>query len=450
MTIEAELINKLIEELKANDSIPAIEYDSPPKEPKTAIEELVKLGEVVVECLIELLENRSKYSCLYANKILGEIRDPRAVQPILGILSGDEFYNNFEMDDESDQPIIALHKIGMSALEPTLEYLKKELENRYEPNICTALKILAGIKDEKSFSTLVEMLNYQSEELEFAIVQPTAIELLGEYGDRRAVDHLVKLLENKDAREDAIKSIRKLVSTHEYRKIIAPYAFKYLDEQSEKINQTLKKLEYALYCPNYEGDDAEKFNFIAQELRILENIKTLLESALYLAEYEGVISDKEYWNSWKIVLKLGHRRWKLEERNKEEKKIIDGYIPGPVLIKETRSYRGLTSISDSDEQSKLDSLRSQINNWLKKQNFQVLKRHNSFYARKGSKNKRKGCYIYIGKEKRIWGEVHLTLWGEGWTANQAQKFNKSFWQNTYNIVVELVDKKKLQIETLKE
>jgi len=453
MTIEAELINKLIEELKANDSIPAIEYDSPPKEPKTAIEELVKLGEVVVECLIELLENRSKYSCLYANKILGEIRDPRAVQPILGILSGDEFYNNFEMDDESDQPIIALHKIGMSALEPTLEYLKKELENRYEPNICTALKILAGIKDEKSFSTLVEMLNYQSEEPKFAIVQPTAIELLGKYGDRRAVDHLVKLLENNDTREDAIKSIRKLVSTQEYRKIIAPYIPEYLDESRKKIEQSLKQLEYAHYPPKFEGDDADKFNFIAQELRILENLEDLLESAIAITEYEGVISDKEYWNSRKVVLKLGHRRWKLQDRNEEEKQIIDRYIPGPVLTKETRSYRGLTPISDA-KQSKLASLRSEIINWLKKQNFKVLKRYNSFYARKGSKNKRKGCYIFIGKDeegqRRIWGKVNLTLWGEGWTTNQAQIFNKSFWQHTNNIVAELVNKKKLQIETLKE
>ena len=453
--IEAELVNKLIDELKVNDLIPVSEYDSPPKEPNAIMKELIGLGDVVVERLIELLENRSKYSCLYAIKILGAIRDPRAVQPILNVLSGDEFYHNFDIDDETDgrAPIIALHKIGIPALEPTLEYLEKELKKKWEPNMYTALQILVGIKDEKSYSVLVEMLNYQSEEPEEPIVQPTAIQMLGEYGDKRAVEHLVKLLENDDTRNDAIGSIRKLVSTQEYRKIIAPYIPEYLDESRKKIEQSLRELKYAHYPSGFEGDDAEKINFIAQELSILSNLGDLFRFALAIAEYEGVFSDKEHLITRGITSKLGRRSFKLKEGNEEEKLIIDGYIPGPVLLKETRSYRGLASISDSNEQ-KLDSLRLETVNWLKKQNFHVLTKYNSlFYARKGSRNKRKGCYVYIGKDekeqRRIWGLVKLVLWGEGWTTNQAQAFNESFWQHTFNIVTELVDKKKLQIETLK-
>ena len=456
MRIGAEHINKLIDELKVNDSKPAGEYDVYLKEPKAAMEELVKLGEVAVEPLIALLENHSKYSCLYAINILGEIRDPKAVQPILGVLSSDEFHDNFEMDNESDQPIIALHKIGMPALEPTLQYLKTELENIFEPGICIALKILAGVKDEKSFSALVEMLYYHSEELEFAIVQPTAISLLGEYGDRRAVEHLMKLLENKDTREYAINSIRKLASTQEYRKIIAPYTPEHLDEFREKIELSLRELEYAHEYPLiFEGDNSDQVNFFSEEYKIGTNTYELLNTVIDLALYEGVISDEEHKRLGDIATRLRRRLWKLEDKYKEEKDIIARarwYIPGKVVTEEIRTYKGLASETPLSDYSKLEKLRSATWEWLKTQNFRVLKRYDSFYARKGRKNKRKGCSIYIRKEgqRRIWGIVHLILWGEGWTTNQALKFNKSFWQHTYNIVAELVDKKKLQIETLKE
>jgi len=155
---------------------------------------LVKIGEAAVEPLLELLKDTSRYSCLYAIKVLGEIRDPRAVQPIIEAFSSREFID--ELGDEYEQPKLALQKIGLPALEPTLAYLQEMKEKDDELGMCTALEILAGIKDEKSFMALVDMLSHPNDE-----VQATAVILLGEYGDKRAVEHLKKLLEDIDARK---------------------------------------------------------------------------------------------------------------------------------------------------------------------------------------------------------------------------------------------------------
>lgn len=48
---------------------------------------LVKIGETAVEPLLELLKDTSRYSCIYAIKVLEEIRDSKAVQLIIEALS---------------------------------------------------------------------------------------------------------------------------------------------------------------------------------------------------------------------------------------------------------------------------------------------------------------------------------------------------------------------------
>jgi len=75
----AKLIERLICELRVNDKKRADEYEESPEEPKEDMDALVKIGRDAVEPLLELLKDTSKYSCLYAIKVLGEIQDPRAV-----------------------------------------------------------------------------------------------------------------------------------------------------------------------------------------------------------------------------------------------------------------------------------------------------------------------------------------------------------------------------------
>lgn len=443
-------INELIDELKVNDEKEALKYERRPKEPREAMDELVKIGRPAVKPLLELLKNTSRYSCIYATKVLGEIGDSAAVQPIIDAFSSEGFLDAFaELADDYDQPVSALQRIGLPALEPTLTFFKKKRDEDSDIGIYQALRILAGIKDEKSFKALVDMLSHPDSE-----VQINAAESLGKYGDKRAVEHLKDLLENVDVRDYVAEAIRKLVSTQEYRKILAPYVLKRLESFSSEISQNLRNLEYAHeYPPHFEGDQAEELNAIALEQKIQESVENLLDKTLELGVYEAVIPDalKKELNRklWKV--RGIWERFKLE--HEEEIDIINGRVPAEVVRKTTKSYKGLASPSSWGPQPKLDELRTKIWEWLKNQDFLVTKEYSHLWARKGTKHSRKGCYGAVLKDDergRTWGLVHFNLWGKGWSQKETEKFTKSFWEYTEEIAAVLVVKKKLQIQTVKD
>jgi HEAT repeat protein len=445
----AKRIRELIDELRVNDKKRASEYKRRPKEPKEAMNELVKIGRLAVNPLLELLKNTSRYSCLYAIKVLGEIGDPAAVQPIIEAFSNESFLDEFAELADYEQPVVALQRIGLPALEPTLAFLKKKRDEDDNIGIYQALEILAGIKDEKSFEALVDMLSHPDSE-----AQINAVEWLGKYGDKRAVQHLKNLLENVDVEDYVAEAIQKLVSVQEYRNIIAPYVLKRLKSFSSEISQNLRNLEYAHeYPPHFEGDEAEELNTIALEQKIRESVENLLDKTLQLGVYEAVIPDalKKELNRklWKVRGKW--ERFKLE--HEEEVDIVKGRIPAEVVKETTKSYKGLASPSSWGPQPKLDELRTKIWEWLKNQKFLVTKEYSHLWARKGTKDSRKGCYVAVVKDDergRTWGLVHLNLWGKGWSQKEAEKFTKSFWEYTEGIIAGLVVKKKLQIQAVKD
>jgi len=445
----AKRINELIDELKVNDEKEASEYERRPKEPREAIDELVKIGRPAVKPLLELLKNTSRYSCIYATKVLGEIGDSAAVQPIIDAFSSEAFVEAFAELTDYEEPVLALQRIGPPALGSTLIFLEKKRDEEDDIGIYQALRILAGIKAEKSFKALVDMLSHPDSE-----IQIDAVESLGKYGDKRAVEHLKNLLENVDVRDYAAEAIRKLVSVQEYRNILAPYIPKRLESFSREISQNLRNLEYAHEYPRkFEGDQANEFNAIALEQKIQESVENLLDKTIELGVFEAVIPDaleKELNRKlWSIRGKW--QRFKL--KHEEEIDIINGRIPAEVVKEITRSYKGLASLGSWGPQPKLDELRTKIWEWLKKQKFLVTKEYSHLWARKGTKDSRKGCYVAVVKDDergRTWGLVHLNLWGKGWSPKETETFTKSFWDCTERIVVQLVKKKKLQIQIVKD
>jgi len=133
-----------------------------------------------------------------------------------------------------------LQKTGLPALEPTLKYLKEAKEKGDDIGMVIASEILGGIKDERSFKALVDMLSYQDID-----VQNSAIDELSRYGDKRAVEYLERFLENADARDYVSEVIRKLVTEEEYQSITARHR---LETHCQRCNGLTDKVYECWDC----------------------------------------------------------------------------------------------------------------------------------------------------------------------------------------------------------
>jgi len=443
-------ISKLIEELKVNDGKRASDYEEEPKEPKRAMDDLVKVGEPAVKPLLALLKDASKYSCLYAIKVLGEIRDPRAAQPIIKAFSSKGFADAFEL--EYDQPKLALQKIGLPVLEPVLNYLEEGKRNDDVEGMVFSMRVLAHIKDEKAFKMLVNMLSYPNDE-----VKDWAIESLAEYRDKRAIDRLSRFLLDSDFRDSAKSAIRRLIhDPKEYRNILAARGIvgeRRMVSFKEEVRPLIREMEsaYTRWEKRFEGDDAEHLNNVAREYCIKVSIENLLGELAELAVDEGVISIGSYKKLKMVVLKLREILYEFTLEHKEERAIIFWHYldwPKPDAVKEEkRSYKG---IAPSAEHLNLNTVFRRVFMWLKERGFLVAKHNRDLWARKGTKDGRRGCFIEVRKDEerpRTWGLVHIYLWGEGWTKKEAEIFTGSFWQHVDKVVIDLVGKKKFEVKT---
>ncbi len=418
-------VNELIKALKVNDEIYG--QVGEPREPREAMDALIKIGKPAVKPLLELLKNPETWSIYYSVKVLGEIGDGRAVEPLIKLIDDENFWGT----DCFDETIWALQKIGLPAVQPMLNYLRDKKEKKETDEIIGALWVLEKIKDERVYRALVDTLSYPYEE-----VQEATIASLKVYSDERAVKHLSRFLEDENFREDAKEAIKSLlypVDPKRYRSILATRGIigeARIASLEKQIFPLVRDMKYAYeFEKKFEGDDAQKLNNIAREHRIFTSIEKFLQEITELAVDEAVISNEAYEQIKKIVDKeLREARLNFEREHEEELNIIYWKIPDPVK-EEKRSYKGLTRTYWGPN-PKLDKLCKRIWEWLKMQQFLVTKRNKTFWGRKGNKDSRKGCYIHVGKDEekaRTWGLVHLIVWGSAWTENTTKTFTESFW-----------------------
>lgn len=444
----SDRVNLLIKKLKVNDKKDLEEYEETPDEPKEAMDELSAIGDPAVDSLLQLLKSHSKFSCQYAIEILGNIRNPRATRPILEVLTSEQCSGLFQLSIDYDQAILAIQKIGSPALEQTLEFLKEKISSNDETAAHQICKILVGIKDDRSFFALADMLSNG------VINRDDAINFLGEYGDKRAVDYLKKILaDDQEERILALKFIRKWVSLKEYQNIIAPYVVKDIEDYKGKIQRSLGELTRAhIYKPNFEGDSAEEFSFISLEHKIQNSLSDILENVYELGQYEAAYPDDfdDFINKKAEI----YQNWlKYEEEHSEELELaVNNCYPEDVISKMTKAFKGLAQ-SKYESGPKIEELLKRLIEWLKAQSFSVTKDGSSFWAMKGLKGSRQGCFVSSGSDDdlaRTWGRLHLGVWGSGWTDEDAKEFSDKFWEFSETTIKELTGKNKLEIKIIKE
>jgi len=421
-------IERLIRGLRVNDEKRVSDYEETPEEPKEAMNALVKIGETAVGPLLELLKDTSRYSCLYATKVLGEIRDPRAVQPIIEAFSSEGFAEAFELAEEYEQTKLALQKIGLPALEPTLNYLrdrseKEEITDEDIEGACYALEILTGIKDEQAFHALVDALSHSEYD-----VRCVAIDSLGEYGDKRAIGHLKKLLEDKELRDEVLDSIRKL-DLQMYRKLLTKDAERRLQQFKNSIASPIRDMEYAYKYPNkFEGDEADKVGIFVREYKIRMAFANLLRKAVDLGLHEAAISDKLKEELDEYVNKIEDEISRLPEQcgviPEIARAIVSEYYPTSLKTEE-RAYKNL--------RENRQQFISGTSEWLRSRGFRVIARDQWLvWAWQGKSPKLRGIVVTFGDS------VITRLWGEAWTDEEATSFLPLFWQSVENTAYKLL------------
>jgi HEAT repeat protein len=143
---------------------------------------LISIGKNATESLLSILESSILDARLNAIYVLGEIRDPRAIKPLMELIR-----------DTNDKDVLelvfsALAKIGVPALDGLLDLLKHDTDPTILRHIA---KALGKIGDSRGVDPLLSMLHYTPIE-----VQQQAIESLGKLGDTRATEPLIANLSN--------------------------------------------------------------------------------------------------------------------------------------------------------------------------------------------------------------------------------------------------------------
>lgn len=446
-------INQLINQLKVNDKIDPNEVDEDPPEPKQAMEEIAKIGQPAVAPLIKVLKNPSNYSCVYAITVLGQIAAPEAAKPIFDSFTSKDFISNritYRLKDFSSEVNEALHKIGLPALEPVLTYLKEKREQKDTGGILQVTDVLTGIKDEKSFATLVDLLNEDALEKEYILTD------LVQYGDPRAIEPLKKLIkedQDEEERRGVFEAIHDLAPTEiqMYQELIAPYAVKDTTKLAQPIHEALRELRLSHeYGQEFEGENAKEFNSIVLRYKTQEAIDGLLRATFELGSYEGVLPNQMLYKIGGEIAEIRNKWYDYKQANNEIIEIINNRFPEDCQSQVTKSYKGLAK-SRYESGPKIAQLKGSIQQWLRDQSFSVTTHHGEIWGFKGEKGRRQGCVVSSGSDydrARSWGTVYLGIWGKGWTEDNANSFSTAFWDFSEKTIRELIGTKKLQSLTI--
>lgn len=187
-------INPLIQALKDND-------EDGRELTVWALREIVdRRDKRAVKTLIQALKDKSLGVRLEASKALVNIGDP-AVEPLIQVLKHEDF-------EVRRVTIETLGEIGDNrSLEPLFQALNQAFEDYDKNNIReTAIRAIGKIKEPSIEPFILALKNNNW------VVRRFAAETLGNIGDKRAIDHINKILsdEMKEVKKAAIEALEKL------------------------------------------------------------------------------------------------------------------------------------------------------------------------------------------------------------------------------------------------
>jgi HEAT repeat protein len=156
-------------------------YDESRKIWLAAMQSLQELGSEAVEPLLLSLRNKNQHRDRLIS-VLGEIKDPRAVDPLIGLLKDQNEYVR-------EQAVVALGKIkGSKAIDP-LSHLTTDQNHGVQ---MAAVKALANFEDPRAAHSLIRFLNADDKG-----VKSEAIQALVHRGDI-VIDQVIKELMNSN------------------------------------------------------------------------------------------------------------------------------------------------------------------------------------------------------------------------------------------------------------
>jgi len=189
-----------------------------PDKPEGA-DELEKLG--LGELVKALHEHTDPQVRQYAAYLLGQAKNPRAVQPLIEALA------DFDKSVR-EQAMLALSKIGKAAIEPLAEAMKEpKWEVRYR-----AAEALGKIADEKAVQPLIQGLKDNRDHVRYM-----AVKGLHELQDSEAIEPMIILLkdENTYVRSMAVHALGALGGKKVHVALEAALAI----EKDEKVKSAI-------------------------------------------------------------------------------------------------------------------------------------------------------------------------------------------------------------------
>jgi HEAT repeat protein len=197
-----------------------MEAQNVPDKPEGA-EELEKLN---LEGLIKsLLDSTDPNIRQYAAYLLGQAKNPRAIEPLIRALA------DFDKSVR-EQAMLALSSLGKSAIEPLSEAMKEpKWETRYR-----AAEALGKIADEKAVQPLIQGLKDNREHVRYM-----AAKGLREFGDSDTIDPMIILL--KDENIYVRMMVARALGAIGGKKVNAALAKALEAEQDDKVKEAIRE-----------------------------------------------------------------------------------------------------------------------------------------------------------------------------------------------------------------